>query len=175
MIEQEMASIIKYVAEQAGGPAPYYWNVPQHFTVPAVFFPPPEIASGGDTFGTYCLDYAWYIKLFHHSEQGAYSMGQAVLHSIRAARNLIPLIGEQGNVIPGEWVRVDDPSLKALDSGAAQLTVSWRSRRPYADTVFPRAKAGSFDVNVFLKPGGSISDEYAAALEKYAVPTNQPG
>lgn len=175
MLEQEMASIIRYVAEQAGGPSPYYWNVPQHFSVPAVFFPPPEIASGGDTFSTYYLDYAWYIKLFHKTEQEAYAMGEKVLNAVRAARNLIPLIEEQGNVIPGEWVRVEDPSLRVLDSGAAQLTINWRSRRPYADTLEPREKASAFDVNVFMKPGGTISDEYAAMLEKYAIPTNQPG
>ena len=172
MIEQEMASIIKYVADKAGGPSPYYWNVPQHFSIPAVFFPTPEITSGGETFMTYHLDYAWYIKLFHRSEQGAYSMGQTVLNSIRAPRNLIPLIEERGNVIPGEWVRVDDPSLKVVDDGAAQLTISWRSRRPYYDTVAPRAKASSFDLNVFMKSGETISDEYARALEKYTIPTN---
>lgn len=175
MIEQEMASIIKYVAEKAGGPAPYYWNVPQHFSIPAVFFPTPEITSGGETFMTYHLDYAWYIKLFHRSEQGAYAMGQTVLNSIRAARNLIPLIEEQGNEIPGEWVRVDDPSLKVVDDGAAQLTINWRSRRPYDDTIAPRTKASSFDLNMFMKSGETISDEYARALEKYAIPTNQPG
>ena len=175
MIEQEMASIIKYVAEKAGGPSPYYWNVPQNFTIPAVHFPVPEISSGGETFSTYYLDYVWYIKFFHRTEQGAYAMGQTVLNSIRAARNLIPLIEEQGNEIPGEWVRVDDPSLKVVDDGAAQLTINWRSRRPYDDTIAPRTKASSFDLNMFMKSGETISDEYARALEKYAIPTNQPG
>lgn len=174
MIEQEMASIIKYVAEKAGGPSPYYWNVPQNFTIPAVHFPVPEISSGGETFSTYYLDYVWYIKFFHRTEQGAYAMGQTVLNSIRAARNLIPLIEERGNAIPGEWVRIGDPSLKGVDSGAAQLTINWRSRRPYDDTIAPRTKASSFDLNVFMKSGETISDEYAAALEKYAIPTNRP-
>lgn len=175
MIDQEMASIIKYVAEKAGGPSPYYWNVPQNFSIPAVHFPVPEISSGGETFSTYYLDYVWYIKFFHRTEQGAYSMGQTVLTSIRAARNLIPLIEEQGNAISGEWVRVDDPSLRVVDDGAAQLTINWRSRRPYDDTIAPRAKASSFDLSVFMKSGETISDEYARALEKYAIPTNQPG
>ena len=35
MLEQDMASIIKFVLENAENPAPYYWNVPENFMVPA--------------------------------------------------------------------------------------------------------------------------------------------
>lgn len=55
------------------------------------------------------------------------------------------------------------------------LELSWRSRRPYDDTVAPKTKASSIDLNVFMKSGETISDECARALEKYAIPTNQPG
>ena len=75
MLEQEMASIIKFVLDNAQGPSPYYWNVPQHFCVPAAYFPTPEIDTGGETFLTYYMDYVWYIKLFHKTGQGAYSLG----------------------------------------------------------------------------------------------------
>ena len=71
MLEQEMASIIKFVLDNAQGPSPYYWNVPQHFCVPAAYFPTPEIDTGGETFLTYYMDYIWYIKLFHKTGQGA--------------------------------------------------------------------------------------------------------
>ena len=53
MLEQEMASIIKYVLDRAGGPSPYYWNVPRHFSIPAAYFPTPELDTGGETFLTY--------------------------------------------------------------------------------------------------------------------------
>lgn len=170
MLEQEMASIIKYVYEQAGKPSPYYWNVPQNFTVPAVYYPTPEIDTGGETFLTYYMDYAWYIKLFDRTEQGAYTMGHAALSAIRAAKNLIPLITEDGSEIEGSWVRVNDPSLKVIDDGAAQLTITWRSRRPYNDTVAEKSKAQTIDVNVFMVSGKTISDAYAETLEQYAVP-----
>ena len=119
MLEQEMASIIKYVLDKAGGPAPYYWNVPQNFSVPAAYFPTPEIDTGGETFLTYYMDYVWFIKLFHKTGQGAYSLGFDVMTAIRAARNLIPLIAEDGSEIAGSWVRINDPQLKVLDDGAA--------------------------------------------------------
>lgn len=174
MIEQEMASIIKFVLDNAGGPAPYYWNVPRHFTVPAAYFPPPELDTGGETFLTYFVDYAWYIKVFHRTAQGAYALGNAVLQATRAARNLVPLIAPDGSIIAGSWVRVNDPKLKVLDDGAAQLTVTWRSRRPYSDTMEERERAQAINVDVFMKSGKTITDAYAEALESYAVPLN-PG
>ena len=175
MLEQEMASIIRYVLDNAGGPAPYYWNVPQHFSVPAAYFPPPELTTGGETFLTYWTDSAWYIKLFHRTGQGAYSAGNAVVQAIRAARNLIPLIEQDGTVIAGEWVRVKDPKLKVLDDGAAQLTIGWRSRRPYNDTMEAVVPAQTFSLDVFMKSGKTISDAYAEALERYAIPTQDTG
>lgn len=175
MIEQEMASIIKFALDNAGGPAPYYWNVPKHFTVPAAYFPPPEIETGGETFLTYNVDYAWYIKYFHKTTQGAYSLGYAVAQAIRAARNLVPLIAPDGSVIERSWVRVNDPQLKVLDDGAAQLTVTWRSRRPYSDVLDAPEKAQVVNVDVFMRSGKTITDAYAEALESYAVPLNPGG
>lgn len=175
MIEQEMASIIKFVLDRAGGPAPYYWNVPQHFTVPAAYFPPPEIETGGETFLTYNVDYAWYIKIFHKTAQGAYALGNAVTQAIRAARNLVPLIDPEGSEIKGSWVRVNDPQLKVLDDGAAQLAVTWRSRKPYSDVLNPPVKAQEVNVDVFMQSGKTITDAYAEALESYAVTLNPGG
>ena len=173
-----MASIIKFVLDRAGGPAPYYWNVPQHFTVPAAYFPPPEIETGGETFLTYNVDYAWYIKIFHKTAQGAYALGNAVTQAIRAARNLVPLIDPDGREIKGNWVRVNDPQLKVLDDGAAQLTVTWRSRKPYLDVVEEQEngpKARKVNVEVIMRSGKTITDAYAEALESYAVTLNPGG
>lgn len=175
MIEQEMASIIKFVLDKAGGPSPYYWNVPQSYRTPAAFVPTPEVDTGGETFLTYYADYVWYIRLASKTGQGAYSLGAAVISAVKAARNLIPLIAEDGSEIAGSWVRVDDPNLKVLDNGDAQLTISWRSRRPYNDTADGAQRAQSFNVDVFMKSGKTISDAYAEALEQYAIPTQEPG
>lgn len=175
MIEQEMASIIKFVLDRAGGPSPYYWNVPKNFAVPAAYFPTPEITTGGETFLTYNMDYVWYIKLFHRTGQGAYALGNGVVSAIRAARNLIPLIREDGSVFDGSWVRVNDPQLKVLDDGAAQLTISWRSRRPYNDTIEDVAKAQAINVDVFMQSGKTITDAYAETLEAYAIPLHNTG
>lgn len=174
-LEQEMASIIKFVLDRAGGPSPYYWNVPQNFTVPAVYFPPPEMETGGETFLTYYVDYAWYIKLFHTSGQGAYALANDVALALRGGRNLIPLIAEDGGEISGEFVRVNDPEVKLLDDGVAQIAVRWRSRRPYNDTAAEKQKVVTVNADLFMKSGETISEAYATALERYAVPLNSDG
>ena len=97
------------------------------------------------------------------------------MQAIRAGRNLIPLIAQDGSEIEGEWVRVNDPKLKVLDDGAAQLTMSWRNRRPYNDTTEAVDRAQAFSLDVFMKSGKTISDTYAEALEQYAIPTQEPG
>lgn len=131
MLEQEMASIIKFILDSTAGPSPYYWKVPESFRVPAVYFPVPEIVSGADTLLTYSLDYAWYILFFAKNDNGAYALGSQALEAIRKKRNLIPLIDASGDDISGEYVRVNDPDARRLDGGVCQLSVTWRSRRPY--------------------------------------------
>lgn len=158
MLEQEMASIIRFVLDKAGSPAPYYWNVPESFSVPAAFFPTPELQSGGETFLTYYVDYVWYIKLFHSTSQGAYALGFAVLSQLKAVENLIPLIAEDGSIVEKSWVRVNDPQLKVLDDGAAQLTISWRSRKPYSSTIEPHTQSQQFEVDVHMKSGRTLPE-----------------
>lgn len=167
-MELEMVSIIQFVLQHAGNPAPYYWRVPAHFMIPAVYFPSPEIDTGGDTFHTYFVDYRWYIKLFHTTEQTAYALGYAVVLAIRAARNLIPLLAADGTAIPNSWVRVNDPALKVIEFNAAQLAISWRSRKPYNEKEAPLIQSFHFDT--FAKQGPVLSDEEAAALEPYSRP-----
>lgn len=64
MLEQEVASVIKYIIEKSGNPYPYYNEVPEDFIVPAVYFPVPEIVTGADTLSTYKLTYLWFIGFF---------------------------------------------------------------------------------------------------------------
>ena len=139
MLEQEIASIIKFTLDGAGNPSPYYYNVPEDFTVPAAYFPSPEISTRGETFRTYAMEYAWYIKFFHKTNAEAHELALAVLTAIKQARNLVPLIGASGNPT-GRKLRLDDPEISYTtrgqsvdESGAAILKLYWTSRRPYTD------------------------------------------
>lgn len=175
MLEQELASIIKYTLDRARNPSPYYYEVPRSFNVPAVYFPTPEISTGGETFVTYNMDYVWYIKFFHRTSQQAYALGMEVLAAIKGRRNLIPLISKTGEET-GAGVRLNDPKLKVLDNGAAQLTLEWRSRRPY--DAEEATKMQSYEVEGWKNPDIYLTREipaaYAAALEQYAITLPTP-
>lgn len=83
MLEQEIASIMMFVLGRTGNPTPYYYEVPEGFLVPAVYFPVPEIVSRGDTFATYALEYNWYIKFFHSSTLLSHEMALTALTAIK--------------------------------------------------------------------------------------------
>lgn len=130
MIEQELASIVKFVLTAASNPAPYYWNVPESFDRPSVFFPNPEIETSGETFRTYRLDYTWFLQFFHNSTTEAHYMALTVLEAIKKARNLIPLIDENGEILT-TGIRIGEATLKPVDDGVVQLMIRFASRRPY--------------------------------------------
>ena len=72
-----------------------------------------------------------HIKFFASTDEDAYASAAAALNAICAARLLVPLIDEAGAAVGG-GVRLKDPGgVKRLDTGTAQLTLHWDSRRPY--------------------------------------------
>lgn len=130
LLEQEIASIMAFALHYAGNPSPYYYDVPENFQYPAMYFPQPEIDTGGETFRTYAMRYSWYINVFHKTTEDAFALAWNVLTALKKKRNLVPLINEDGNKAGGS-LRLDDPSAKVIDTGVAQLTLTWTSRRPY--------------------------------------------
>lgn len=82
MLEQDLASIMRFLTIHSGNPAPYYKNVPEQFCVPAVYFPRPEIGSSGDTFSTYALDFSLFAKFFHKTKEEAYELGYAAMNAL---------------------------------------------------------------------------------------------
>ncbi len=130
LLEQEIASIMAFALHYADNPSPYYYDVPENFQYPAMYFPQPEIETGGETFRTYAMRYIWYINVFCATTEDAFELAWKVLTALKQKRNLVPLLNEDGSVSK-ECLRLNDPSVKIADSGVAQLTLSWTSRRPY--------------------------------------------
>lgn len=129
-LEQEIASIIAMAQRIAGDIGCYYWNLPEDFHCPALFFPQPEITTNGETFRTYASEYAWYIKVFAETTQQAHSIALSILTAIKRAKNYVPLINRDGEPTK-EKLRLKDPSLKWLETGVEQVVIEWTSRRPY--------------------------------------------
>ena len=42
-LEQEIASAIRFILDSVPGITPYYWDIPEGFVVPSVFFPQPLV------------------------------------------------------------------------------------------------------------------------------------
>ena len=148
MIDQEIASVMHYILDCAEGAKPYYHNIPEDFTVPAVFFPQPEISSRGDTLHNYALEFSWFIKFFHETEQQAYNMGFTALTSLQSGRNIVPLINHAGEPV-GKGFRLNDPRLRVIADGTAQLFLSWDSCRPYDEPE--TQKMMRYHANLFVK------------------------
>lgn len=136
-LEQEAASVMAFALRSAGNPNPYYWDVPQDFEYPAMYFPQPEIETGGDTLGTYASEYAWYINVFAETTEEAYEIANRALTALKRAKNYVPLLNEDGTET-GKKLRLKDPGIKRVDTGVAQLTIEWTSRRSYAENEPPK-------------------------------------
>lgn len=159
MLEQEIASLMRYMLDNAGNPSPYYHEVPQDFLVPAVFFPPPEVSSHGDTLRTYALEYSLFVKFFHSSTPQAYVLGMTALTGILGNHCLIPLILEDGSYA-SRGFHVKDPRLKQIGgaSGVVQLELSWDSPRPYNEPLSHKMMA--FNLDMYNR------ESYQAAVEQ---------
>jgi len=148
MLDQEIASIMTFLIEASGNPYPYYYNIPEKFLTPAIFFPQPEISSRGATLNTYALEFSWFVKFFDKDTQSAHALAFAALTALQVNSNVVPLIEPDGTKLRRSF-RLADPSLRVADDGAVQLTLTWDSARPYAqdDLVYVR----EFHANVWLK------------------------
>ena len=145
-LEQEIASVIRFILDSVPGITPYYWDIPEGFVVPSVFFPQPELTPLGDTFASYAVEYDWYIKFFASTDEDAYASAAAALNAICAARLLVPLIDEAGAAVGG-GVRLKDPGgVKRLDTGThtplGQPPSVQQGGLPEGDALQPRPQSG---------------------------------
>lgn len=130
LIEQETASIIRYILDNADGLTPYYENIPEDFMVPSVYFPAPELITDNETFNTYVIRFTWYIHFFHKTTNEAYQLAFRFVDMLRANKNLIPVVDEKGSFIC-ENIRLKNPTLTIADDGAVLVELGWNSIRPY--------------------------------------------
>ena len=156
LLEQEIASAMKFLIDAAGCPNPYYYNVPEDFFTPAVFFPQPEISTRGDTLSTFALEFRWYVKFFDKDSQSAQHTAIRVLAALQEKRCVVPLIDENGS-LTGRGFRMKDPSMRLVDEGAVQINLSWDSPRPYHSP--PKQIISINHVNLMLRSAydGAVS------------------
>lgn len=130
MLEQEIASIIKFILDSTGNPTPYYYRVPQSFTLPAVYFPQPELTTGKGTLSDYSAEYYWAITFFDLSTEKAYEMARTAFLALNAGRSWVPLVDTDGNTT-GQAIRLENLKLRPTDECAAELSFGFKSYRQY--------------------------------------------
>ena len=145
-LEQESASVAAFIQNVLDGVTPYYWEVPQSFMVPSVFFPTPEIDTAGDSLDTYEMAYTWLLKFFHKTDGEAQNLARTALIAIKNARNCIPLLNEDGTKV-GKSFRLLDPSIRQVERGAWQMEVRWHSPRYFSGDKSPTVQKFKFIVN----------------------------
>lgn len=137
-LDQEAACLARFILGAVEGAKPYYWEMPDSFNVPAVFFPTPEIVSAGDALNSYELAFTWLVKFFHRTDGEAQNLAQTALVAIQKAHRLIPLYTEDGADMETDF-RVLDPSIRQVSRGAWQMTVRWNSPRYYSEDEVDQA------------------------------------
>ena len=145
-LEQETASTAAFILNALVGVTPYYWEVPESFAVPSVFFPTPEIDTAGDSLDTYEMAYTWLVKFFHKTDGEAQNLAQTALVAIKKARNCIPLFNKDGTPV-GKSFRLLDPSIRQVERGAWQMEIRWHSPRYFDEGEKTKTAKMRFSVN----------------------------
>ena len=133
-MEMEIGSLMAYVYSKYEAEV-YTERMPQGFTLPALYFPPPIVLSTPFTSHSFQNDYSLVIKLFHEDEQGAFSEAERVANAIRKSRYCVPRRNEDGTPA-NRLIIVSEIDTRMVDSGSivmgvAQITVNWKSRYVY--------------------------------------------
>ncbi|MCY7966558.1 phage portal protein [Bacillus haynesii] len=108
----------------------YEKEIPDHFQIPSLYFPPPSVFDENDTVSTFKKVFTLNVKLFHHDSQQAHDHAERIADAVREARHIIPLIGRSGKGT-GDSLRISRIETRIGDSGTASFIIQWNSRYWY--------------------------------------------
>lgn len=164
MLEQELASIARFIFDNSGIQSVYYNEMPESFKTPSLYFPVPEVMTRGDTMNSYALMYSWYVKVFDVRSNTAFNKAFLALNAMKQKRNLIPLINPDGT-LQGKGIRIRDPRLTKLDTGVVQLQIDWNSvrefQRPAAEMVQSFVVEGWSEPDIYITRSVEVAFETA--------------
>lgn len=148
--EAEVKSLLRYCYDVQPMQT-YEDRLPQDFTTPCLYFPPPMDNDAPDTVQTFKVTYRLYAKVFDKDAQTAVKAAQAMADRIRCGRYRIPLYNVEGT-LSGEWLRVQRVEVRKLDDdivyGVAQLFIQWDSRYKFDRNVYSKMRNFYLDERV---------------------------
>ena len=112
-MDQEMASIIRYIKDVNQNTRIYLKKMPQNFEVPAVYFPSPELI--------------------------AFELASDILFNIASNMFLIPLRNIDGSLV-GKNISIREPNLSKVEDGIYSIEIIWDSIKTYTQKEVQKMK-----------------------------------
>lgn len=122
-IEQELASIVRFVEESTGGIEKIFERIPEDFPIPSVFFPVPELSARKVSMQTMRTTLTWYVKFFASNDMGAYTLASTVESLILYRNCQLPMYTESGE-LEEKTIPVSAPEVIRVDYGVYQIKIS---------------------------------------------------
>ncbi|MEC1262508.1 phage portal protein [Bacillus swezeyi] len=121
----------------------YEKEIPDHFQIPSLYFPPPSVFDENDTVSTFKKVFSLNVKLFHHDSQKAHDHAERIADAVRQVRHAIPLVDQSG-ADTGESLRISRIETRIGDAGTASIIVQWNSRYWYKREAQPSLETIDF-------------------------------
>lgn len=147
MVEQELASIAKYMNGITGINNIYFDEVPEGFKRPSLYFPVLEQITRGDTLTSFAYMNTWFIKVFDKETKPAFTTASNIVDTICKNKNLIPLVNEDGSPT-GKGIRLKEIKLNKLDIGTIQIQVDWDSVYEFKEESYLKMQSFYFDIQI---------------------------
>lgn len=167
MLEQELASIARFVYDNTNIQSVHYGEMPKNFKTPSLYFPVPEVMTRGDTMSSYAIMYSWFIKIYDISSNDAYSKTFNVLNQLKQNRNMVSIINPDGTAQDKKF-RIRDPRMSKLETGVIQLQIDWDSIRTYIKPQSEKAK--NFFIEDWREPDIYLTTNVEVAFSNAITP-----
>lgn len=149
-LEQCLGSAVRYIQDNADGePALYFDDLPEDFSVPALYFPVPTSRAKKATFDTYLNTIyfeAWFIASTDWLAQGA---AATVRDCLMLDDCCISIINKDGT-LAGKAYRTSEPETVPLDTGIVRL--SFQIRNYFSKSKEAGEKVNKINISGLIKP-----------------------
>lgn len=163
-LEQTLASAVRYIQNRAATKqAPYFDDIPESFTVPALYFPVPQTASKKVTFSTYLTTIrteAWFMA---STDWLAYADAANVRDCILMDDCKIDIMEKDGT-LTGKAIRVTEPSVREVDTGIVKLVFDIKNY--FTAEREAGTTANKYHFSGLIKPDALYQAWYAATEEQ---------
>lgn len=126
--EQYLLSIARFMHKSGKKVAPtlraVFSELPENMSVPAIYFPDPEVLPFPATLSSDRLNYSLFAKVIAMTTEAAYEIAAQIQRDVIGQQSLIPILNEDGTDT-GNFIRMEKPQIKKIDRHTYQLNLGW--------------------------------------------------